>query len=175
MHRSLHRAAILSLLSREKASPASTRLLAHTRRLRIPSLLAPPLLALLDIPPASAATTLAELDDPRQNRRTSRNPHESEHLRSNARADVDLSHRRDRVLHDNEQDRRNDRADCDEQGSEEGEDHDHEGDPTAEHGGEDQEHHEEVDTGAREEEAEHPVRDDLDQIEDVVNVGWQSD
>lgn len=122
---------------------ATSRLLAHTHSLRIPSLLAAPLLALLDISSASAAAAQAKLDKPSNDRGTGSDPHECKHLGAEVGANVELGDGREDVAEDDEEDGGDDGADGGEEGGEEGEDHDEDGPPAGEDGDELEKYHDE--------------------------------
>jgi hypothetical protein len=145
-------------------------LLIDRRAFRSPSLLRPRLLPLLNIPPTRAATALAQSNQPSQDRRRSGDPHESEHLLSDAAFDVELLDGRDGVLHDNEEDGSDDGGDGGEEGGQEGQDGDEEGQPAGVDCEEDHGDHDEGEAGAGEEEAEHPVGDYFDEVQDVCHV-----
>lgn len=87
--------------------------------------------------------------------------------------DIELLDGGDGVLHDDEEDCRDDRGDRGEERGQEGEDGDEEGRPAGVDCEEDHGDHDEGEAGAGEEEAEHPVRHDFDQVEDVGHVGGE--
>jgi hypothetical protein len=150
-------------------------LLTDRRALRPPSLLRPRLLPLLDVPPTRTATALAQCDQPSQDRARGGDPHESEHLGADAALDVELLDGGDGVLHDYEEDGGDDCGDGGEEGGQEGQDGDEERQPARVDCEEDHGDHEEGEAGAGEEEAEHPVGDDFDEVQDVGYVGGEGD
>lgn len=146
-------------------------LLTDTRRLRIPSLLAPSLLASAHVPTTGAAAAHAHLDQPCQDRSGSSDPHEREHLNANIGFDVELGRRRNSFLHDDEHDRGDDGGDGCAEGAEEGENGDGKRGPAGEDGKWDDEHEDEVQRRGGQEEAEHPVGDNANEGQDFVDLG----
>lgn len=140
-----------------------------------PSSFTPPLLAPPNIPPTSTATTLSQRNQPSQNRTARRNPHESKHLRANLPLDIQLLDGRDGVLHDDEHCCCEDCCDGGEEGGQEGEDCYGEVGPARIDCEEHEWDHDCAEAGAREEEAEHPVGDEADDVEDFGNFGGEGD
>lgn len=147
-----------------------------TRRpIHLIRLLAPPLLPHLDIPSTRAATAQSQLHQPCEDRKSAGNPHEGEHSDADLGGDVDFCHAADGVAEDDEHDGCDDGGGGDEEGVEEGEDGDGEAEPASVEGEGHQEDEDEGEDGSREEEAEHPLRGELDEVEDVVDVGGEVD
>lgn len=141
----------------------------------LPSLLAAPLLPLLDIPAAGAAAHEAELDEPSPDCRGAGGPHHGKHGYADVGADVDGGVAAEDVAHDDEENGGDDGGDCDAESSEESEDHDDDGPPAAVEGDKLERDHDEGKTAAGEEEAEHPVRDGSDETENVDEFSWERD
>lgn len=154
----------------------SALLVERTRRaLRAPSLLRSCLLALLDVPPARAAAALSQSNQERENGSDSCYPHEREHLRADLSSDVQLLDGGDGVLHDDEHHCCDDRGHGGKKGSQECEDGDQEADPAGVDGDELHRDHDEGEAGAGQEEGEHPVGDEADEVKDVGYVGGEGD
>ena len=162
-----------SILPLPKPTPLPLTLLANRCTSSPPSLLRTSLLPLLDVSPTRAATALAQSDQPSQDSSRGGDPHESEHLGSDVALDVELLDGRDGVLHDDEEDCCDDCRDGGEEGGQEGEDGDEESRPAGVDCEEDEGDHDEGEAGAGEEEAEHPVGDCFDEVENVGYVGGE--
>lgn len=78
-------------------------------------------------------------------------------------------------MHDDEHDGCDDGCNGGEEGGEEGEDRDQQADPARVDCDQLHGHHDEGKDGASEEEGEHPVGDGVDEVENVVYVGWEGD
>ena len=141
------------------------------RAIRAPCLLRSGLLALLDIPSARAAAALSQCDQECKDGSDSCYPHECEHLRADLSSNVQLLDRGDGILHDDEHHCRDDRSHGGEEGGQEGEDGDQKTDPAGVDCDELHRDHDEGETGASQEEGEHPVGDKADQVENVVYIG----
>lgn len=146
-------------------------LLGDPRCLCLPGLLASGLLSLLDISSAGAAAAKTGLDQPGENGGGCRNPHECEHLGTQACTNVELRDRGECVLHNDEHHSCNDGSDGDEQGGQEGEYAGEQGEPAGEDGERVQKHHNEGQAGTCKEEAKHPVRNGFNQAEDIGEIG----
>lgn len=141
------------------------------RAIRAPCLLRASLLALLDVPPTGAAAALAQGDQECKDRCHRCYPHEHEHLRADLSFDVQLLDGCDGSLHDDEHHCCDDRGHRGEEGGQEGEDCDEKADPAGVDCDELHRDHDCGKAGAGEEEGEHPVGDEADQVEDLGHVG----
>jgi hypothetical protein len=149
-------------------------LLLHTLRMLV-SLLTPPLPPRPHIPPRSTATAHTHMHQPRNNGRASRNPHEDEHLNPDTRSNVQLRGGGNCHLEDDEHDGRDDGSGGGDECSQKGEDGDGKVAPAGVDCQRHDENHEKVHAGSREEEAEHDVGDDADQVEDCVDFVGERD
>lgn len=140
-----------------------------------PRLLAPPLLPPSHIPPCRTAARQAKHNEPSEDGSPGTDPHESEHLDAYARANVERCDGREDVPNDDEHDGGEDSSDSRKEGAEESEDHDGQRGPSAEDGNGGDEHHDEVEAETREEEAKHPVRDETDEAQVLVDLCWEGD
>lgn len=140
-----------------------------------PSLLTPHLLPPPNIPPTSTTTTHTHLNSPSKNTRGTRNPHKHKHLRSNIRSNIQFRRSRNHIAHNNKHYGRDHGCyGCEERG-EKGDQREWEREPAREDAEGEEENYEEVEADAGEEEAEHPVGDGFDEVEDGVDVGGESD
>jgi hypothetical protein len=145
-------------------------LLVDTGCLCLPGLLTSSLLSLLDVSSAGAAAAQTGLDQPGKNRSGCCNPHECEHCGAELSTNVEFLDRCERPLHDDEHDSCDDGSDGDEKCSQEGEDASEQGEPAREDGQRVQDHHDKGQAGTREEETEHPVRDNPDETKDIGKI-----
>jgi hypothetical protein len=139
----------------------------HTRQRTVIGFLTASLPACLDIPSTRTAATQSHLDQPREDGKRACDPHEDKDRDANFGANVEFHHASNRVAEDDEHDG------CDDECVEESEDGDRKGEPVREDGDGHEEDEDECEACTREEEAEHPSRDVLDQVEDVVDVGGE--
>lgn len=140
-----------------------------------PSLLTPHLLPPPNIPPTRTTTTHTHLNSPSKNTRRTRNPHKHKHLRSNIRSNIQFRRSRNHIAHNNKHYGRDHGCHgCEERG-EKGYECEWEREPAREDAEGEEENYEEVEADAGEEEAEHPVGDGFDEVEDGVDVGGESD
>lgn len=113
--------------------------------------------------------------EPPEDAERAADPHERKHGRAQAGADVQPGLRRDHVPEDDEHDGGNDGRGGGEQRGDEGPDDEGQLPPARveRHGRE--EDGDGIHAGAEQEEAEHAVARDLDEVQDAVDVGWQGD
>lgn len=154
--------------------PSST-----TRILLLPPIQKSPLIPLppprLHIPPTSTAANQAKMYHPPKNAKRSPNPHKRKHLRPDLRANIQARLRRNHIAEDDKHHGPDNRAGRCEQGSDERPYREREfPPPRVQRDGRDEDA-EEVHAHACEEAAEHDAGGDLDQVEDVVDVGGERD
>lgn len=133
-------------------------------------LLTAPLPPCLDIPPARTATAQTHLHQPSKNGEPASDPHEHKERDSNRGTNIQLLDASDGIAEDDEHDGCDDGCSRNDEGVEECDDGDGEGEPAREDGNGHQEDEDEGEAGAGEEEAEHPLRDVLDKVEDIINI-----
>lgn len=141
------------------------------RRLRLlsllplPSLFIPPLPPRPHIPSTSTTTTKTKLHNPSHDTSGRSNPHKRKHFNPDIGRDIEFGDGCEHIAEDDEEDGGDYGGDGGEECGEEGEEHDAEGPPAGEDGDGLEGDHKGYETGAGEEEAEHPFRDGFDEAE----------
>jgi len=102
-------------------------------------------------------------------------PHKDEHLDANVGFDVELANTLGGISEYDEDGGSKNRGDCCQKSSEECKDEDEESDPSRVDRQRCKKDHDEVEDGAGEKEAEHPLRGGLEDVEDGSDFGGQSD
>lgn len=147
----------------------------HVPRGTIIRLLTAPLATRLHIPTTRTAAQQPHLYQPREDSKRRGDPHEDEQRDANLRTNVQLRHPSNSVAEDDEHDGRDDgAAGCEERGDED-EDRYREIAPAGVDGEGYEGDQDGVEAGGGEEEAEHYVGDDADEVEDGVDLVWEGD
>jgi len=128
-------------------------------------------LAHFNVPAAGATTCKAQLYSERENGEGTTNPHQCIHCCPNLCSYVNLGMRLQDVPHNNEHHGRNDSGCRNEQGSKKGEDSDDHSKPSTKYRQRGHEYQQERKASSSKEQGKHPMRSNLDDVEDRRKFG----